>query len=166
MVVSNAGLLTVGERLPERKFTVTLTDVVRYAGASGDFNPLHHDEAAARAAGMRGAFAHGMFSAGCLATAVTDAVGIESLARFAVRFRAQARLGATLTSKIVVSQRRSTDDGVTVELACEMLDEQAAVIVTGSVVLKPSGSLPCSDEPALSTPVAGAELIGRRLAPA
>ncbi|HYZ66775.1 MAG TPA: MaoC family dehydratase N-terminal domain-containing protein, partial [Mycobacterium sp.] len=115
---------------------------------------------------MRGAFAHGMYSAGCLATAVTDAVGIESLARFAVRFRAQARLGAILTSKIVVSQRLSTDDGVTVELACEMLDEQAAVIVTGSVVLKPSGSLPCSDEPAVSTPVAGAELIGRRLAPA
>ena len=56
--------LTVGERLPERKFEVTLTDVVRYAGASGDFNPLHHDEAAARAAGMDGAFAHGMFSAG------------------------------------------------------------------------------------------------------
>src|SRR5882757_7827991 len=94
--------LTVGQRVPPREFTVTRTDVVRYAGASRDFNPLHFDDEAARAAGMSGAFAHGMFSAGCLATAVTDVAGIEPLTRLAVRFRAQARLGTTLTSDIAV----------------------------------------------------------------
>ena len=157
-------LLTVGERLPERKFEVTLTDVVRYAGASGDFNPLHHDEAAARAAGMDGAFAHGMFSAGCLATAVTDAVGIESLARLAVRFRAPARLGVTLSSDIVVANVQRTDDHVATELDCRLVDEQEAVVVSGSVALKTSRQAPHPDDAAPSA-ASGAGLVGKRLAP-
>ena len=157
--------LTVGERLPERKFEVTLTDVVRYAGASGDFNPLHHDEAAARAAGMDGAFAHGMFSAGCLATAVTDAVGVDMLARLAVRFRAQARLGATLTSDIVVADTPRTDDHVAIELDCRLVDEQEAVVVSGSVALKTTRQAAHPDDAAPSV-ASGAELVGKRLAPA
>lgn len=159
-------LLAVGERLPERKFEVTLTDVVRYAGASGDFNPLHHDDAAARAAGMDGAFAHGMFSAGCLATAVTDAVGIESLARLAVRFRAQARLGATLTSDIVVADVRRTDEHVAIELDCQLTDEQQAVIVSGAVALKTTRQSAQPDEAPAPSAAPGTELVGKRLAPA
>jgi acyl dehydratase len=166
MVFNISELLAVGERLPERKFEVTLTDVVRYAGASGDFNPLHHDHAAARAAGMDGAFAHGMFSAGCLASAVTDAVGIESLARLAVRFRAQARLGATLTSDVVVAEMRRTDDHVAIELDCQLTDEQETVIVSGAVALKTARQSAQTDEASVSSATAGSELVGRRLAPA
>jgi acyl dehydratase len=166
MVFNVSELLAVGERLPERKFEVTLTDVVRYAGASGDFNPLHHDDAAARAAGMDGAFAHGMFSAGCLATAVTDAVGIESLARLAVRFRAQARLGATLTSDVVVADVRRTADHAAIELDCQLTDEQHAVVVSGAVALKTTQQSAQPDEAPVPSAVPGTELIGKRLAPA
>lgn len=155
-------LPTVGERLPPRKFEITLTDVVRYAGASGDFNPLHHDDAAAKAAGMPGAFAHGMLSAGCLASAVTDAVGVESLARLAVRFRAQARLGATLTSDIVVSEIQRTAEHVAVDLDCRLVDEQEAVVVSGSVALNTRRPAPDPAPPAAS----GASLAGKRLTPA
>jgi acyl dehydratase len=158
-------LSAVGERLPVRKFEVTLTDVVRYAGASGDFNPLHHDEAAAKAAGMDGAFAHGMFSAGCLATAVTDAVGIESLARLAVRFRAPARLGVTLSSDIVVADIQRTDDHVAIELDCRLVDEQEVVVVSGSAALKTTRQAPHPDDAAPSA-ASGGELVGKRLAPA
>jgi acyl dehydratase len=158
-------LLAVGERLPVRKFEVTLTDVVRYAGASGDFNPLHHDEAAAKAAGMDGAFAHGMFSAGCLATAVTDAVGIESLARLAVRFRARARLGVTLSSDIVVADIQRTDDHVAIELDCRLVDEQEVVVVSGSAALKTAPQAPHPDD-APPSAASGGELVGKRLAPA
>jgi acyl dehydratase len=159
-------LLAVGEPLPQRKFEVTLTDVVRYAGASGDFNPLHHDHAAARAAGMDGAFAHGMFSAGCLASAVTDAVGIESLARLAVRFRAQARLGATLTSDVVVADVRRTDDHVAIELDCQLTDEQDTVILSGAVALKTTRPSAQPDEAPMPSAAPGTHLVGRRLAPA
>ena len=54
---------------------LTRTDLVMYAGASGDFNPMHHDEVAAQAAGLPSVFGHGMFSAGLLATAITNYVG-------------------------------------------------------------------------------------------
>lgn len=165
-MVVNIAELAVGERLPERKFEVTLTDVVRYAGASGDFNPLHHDDGAARAAGMPGAFAHGMFSAGCLATAVTDAVGMESLSRLGVRFRAQARLGTTLTSDIIVAGTRRDEERVVLDLDCRLIDEQAAVIVSGAVALKMSEQSPQPDEADVPSGPPGAELVGKRLASA
>src|SRR4030081_3747728 len=147
VMVVNIAEVAVGERLPERKFEVTLIDVVRYAGASGDFNSLHHDDAAARAVGMPGAFAHGIFTAGCLATAVTDAVGMESLSRLAVRFRAQARLGTTLTSDNIVAATRQNDEGVVLDLGCRLIDERSAFIVTGAVALKMSEHSAQPDEP-------------------
>ena len=61
---------------------LTRTDLVMYAGASGDFNPMHHDEVAAQAAGLPSVFGHGMFSAGLLATAITNYVGIGNLASY------------------------------------------------------------------------------------
>jgi acyl dehydratase len=156
--------LSIGERLPERKFNVALTDVVRYAGASGDFNPLHHDDAAARAAGMQGAFAHGMFSAGCLATALTDAAGVGSLTRLSVRFRSQAKLGTTLVSDVTVAGTRRVGDRVLLDLDCRLLDEDAAVVVSGAagVATPPAPREP--DEADMLAPPAG--LLGAHLAPA
>ena len=52
------------------------TDLVRYAGASGDFNPIHHDEGFARWAGNPTVFGHGMLTAGFVARCVTDFVGV------------------------------------------------------------------------------------------
>ena len=166
MAITSWEELAVGERLGYRKFDVTLTDVVRYAGASGDFNPLHHDDAAARAAGMEGAFSHGMFSAGCLATAVTDAVGVGSLGRFAVRFRAQARLGTTLTAEIVVADTRRTEAGVEVDLDCQLVDEQATVVVSGSAVLKPLQDTTEAEDADALTAHDSTDLVGKRLASA
>lgn len=154
----------VGERVRERKFEVNRGDVVRYAGASGDFNPLHYDDTAAQAAGMAGAFAHGMFSAGCLATALTDAVGIDSLSRFAVRFRAQARLGVTLTSDVVVREIRHEDRGALVELDCRLVDDDGCVVVSGSAT---AATTPPPRKRAEAEPLPHANgLVGRPLTPA
>ena len=70
-----------------------VADFVRYAGASGDFNPLHYDEATARAAGFRSVFAQGMFSAGVLGAYVADWFGAATGAPLpgAVRRRRLAR---------------------------------------------------------------------------
>ena len=66
---------------PEFRYgPLTLTDLVRYAGASGDFNRLHHDDAYARAAGLPWVMAHGMLSAGLLASFVTRWFGPGSVA--------------------------------------------------------------------------------------
>lgn len=76
---------------------LTLTDFVRYAGAGGDFNPLHHDEAAARDAGMPGVFGMGLLHAGMLGIRLARWVGPLNVRRFAVRFTGQVWPGDELT---------------------------------------------------------------------
>src|ERR1700759_4324872 len=95
--------VAVGDVAPSRSHPLTRTDLVRYAGASGDYNPMHHDEIKAQAAGMPSVFGHGMFSAGMLASALTCYVGESTLTRYAVRFTKQAWPGDVLTTKITVT---------------------------------------------------------------
>jgi 3-hydroxybutyryl-CoA dehydratase len=87
----------VGDRpSPRTVGPVTQTDVVRFAGAGGDFNPLHHDPEFARTAGFERPIAMGQYQAGLLAAWLTDWCGVEHLRRFAVRFTAPVLLGDTL----------------------------------------------------------------------
>ena len=76
---------------------LTRTDLVRYAGASGDFNPIHHDEEFARMAGNPSVFGHGMLTAGFVGKCVSDFVGVENLRRFKVRFATRVWPGDTIT---------------------------------------------------------------------
>ncbi|MGH3432069.1 MAG: MaoC family dehydratase [Thermocrispum sp.] len=89
--------LREGDQLKPRELgPVAQTDIVRFAGAGGDFNPLHHDPAFAAAAGFDTVIAMGQMQAGMLASWVTDAVGVEHLRGFEVRFVAPVRAGDTL----------------------------------------------------------------------
>src|SRR5436305_9016583 len=99
-----------GDEAPVVSHELTRTELVMYAGASGDFNPMHHDEVKAKEAGLPSVFGHGMFSMGLLGKAVTDYVGVGNLKRFKVRFTKQTWPGEVLTSKIVVTGKRK-DDG-------------------------------------------------------
>jgi acyl dehydratase len=76
---------------------LTRTMFVRYAGASGDFNPMHYDNTLARAAGYPSVFSQGMHSAALLASFAVDWLGAETVRRFAVRFREQVWPGDVLT---------------------------------------------------------------------
>lgn len=75
---------------------VTQTDIVRFAGAGGDFNPLHHDPDFARQAGFDAPIAMGQFTAGLLSTWLTDWCGIENLRSFELRFKAPVAIGDTV----------------------------------------------------------------------
>lgn len=99
---------------------LTRTDFVRYQGASGDMNPLHHDETFARAAGYDAPLAVGMFNAGLLATYATDWLGAEAVRGFRIRFREQVWPGDTLTCTGSVLREFEADGEpmVEVELAC------------------------------------------------
>lgn len=90
---------------------MTRTDFVRYAGASGDFHPLHHDETYARNAGLPGVFAMGLLHAGILGDHLARWVGPDNIRRFAVRFTGQVWPGdeLTLTGRV---ERVEDDDGV------------------------------------------------------
>jgi len=77
----------VGQQLPVRTFRVTRADLVRYAGASGDFNPIHWSERTARAVGLPGVIAHGMLTMALAGRAVTGWAGRPDAVRdFGVRF--------------------------------------------------------------------------------
>jgi acyl dehydratase len=102
--------VAVGDEAPVVTHTLTRTDLVKYAGASGDFNPMHHDEVLAKAAGQPSVFGHGMFSMGLLGSALTDYVGIGNITRYSVRFARQTWPDEVLSSKIVVTAKR--EDGV------------------------------------------------------
>src|SRR5580658_1420758 len=107
----------VGDEAPVITHKLTRTDLVKYAGASGDFNPMHHDEVAAQAAGQPSVFGHGMFSMGLLGTALTDYVGVGNVTRYQVRFARQTWPDEVLTSKIVVTGKREDDGKTLVDLA-------------------------------------------------
>ena len=117
----------VGGAAPERSHELTRTDLVRYAGASGDFNPMHHDEVMAKAAGMPSVFGHGMFSAGLLASALTDYVGEGTLTRYAVRFTKQAWPGDVLQTKIAIT----AVNGDSVDLSCDLVTDQGVTVISG-----------------------------------
>ena len=83
----NAGAVEAGTELPEQTFRVTRADLVRYAGASGDFNPIHWNERFATEVGLPGVIAHGMLTMGLAARAVTGWAGDPgALVEYTVRF--------------------------------------------------------------------------------
>ena len=98
--MTSFGSVRLGEELPAESRVVTREDVRAYAEASGDRNPLHLDEAAARAAGFDGVIAHGMFTMGHLASAVTAwAGGGAFVRRMRVQFRAPVAMGETIVAR-------------------------------------------------------------------
>ena len=123
-----------GDEAPVVSHELTRTDLVMYAGASGDFNPMHHDEVKAKDAGLPSVFGHGMFSMGLLGRAITDYVGIGNLRNFKVRFTKQTWPGETLTSKIVVTGKRKEDGENLVDLDVTLTNESGEVKVAGSAV--------------------------------
>ena len=110
----------VGDTAPAIDHKLTRTDLVMYAGASGDFNPMHHDEIAAQAAGLPSVFGHGMFSAGLLATAITNYVGIGNLASYRMRFTKQTWPGEVLSTNVAVIEKRPGNEIV---LECVLVNQ-------------------------------------------
>jgi acyl dehydratase len=108
---------------------LTRTDIVRYQGASGDMNPVHHDETVARAAGYDAPLVIGMLGAGLLATYATDWLGASNVRRFRIRFRTQVWPGDTLTCSGDVVREYDGEGGplADVELACIRQTGEVAV---------------------------------------
>jgi acyl dehydratase len=120
-----------GDAAPEVRHTLTRTDLVRYAGASGDLNPMHHDDEQARASGLPSVFGHGMFSMGLLARCVTDWSGVGSMRSFKVRFTKQTWPGEELVSSVTVTGKRLDGDDHLVDLAVSLANQDGELKVAG-----------------------------------
>jgi acyl dehydratase len=121
-----------GEEAPVLSHVLDRTDLVRYAGASYDFNPMHHDEVKAKAAGQPSVFGHGMFSMGFLGTALTNFVGIGNVRRYQVRFAKQTWPDEKLSTRIVVTGKRSEGDDHLVDLDVRLVNDDGEEKVVGA----------------------------------
>jgi acyl dehydratase len=112
---------------------LTRTQIVQYAGTSGDYNPLHTDETYAKeVAGYPTAFAHGMLSMGLTGTMLTNWVGDGRLTKYGVRFSRQVWPGDTLTAKATVEALREESGQHFVDLAVSTTNQKGEEVVTGN----------------------------------
>ena len=112
--------LQVGAKLPELRVTADKYLTTRYAGASGDFNPIHIDEEFARAVGLPGRILHGLWTMAQVARAQTEAAGgPEHLKRLSVQFRG---MGMPEQEVVVSGTVRDASDGA---IVIETVAEQA-----------------------------------------
>jgi acyl dehydratase len=114
--------------------SLTRTDLVRYAGASGDFNPMHHDEPFAQKVGLPSVFSHGMLNAGFVSKCVTDYVGRENLRRFKVRFATRVWPGDTITCKGTVTKKYQEAGKQLIEGNVVALNQKGETAISGSFV--------------------------------
>ena len=95
---------------PERTYPITRADLVAYAEASGDHNPIHQDEAVARSVGLPGVIAHGMYTLALAARYVDEALGEPGrIAQIGAKFTRPVVVPEEGTEVVVVGERR--DDG-------------------------------------------------------
>lgn len=114
---------------PREVGPITRTDIVRYQGASGDFQPVHHDEPFATAAGFPAPLAVGMFHAGVMTTWATDWLGPERVRRTRIRWKAPVFPGDTLTFHGAVEAR--DEAAATVDLTLTGTKQDGSVAVQG-----------------------------------
>ena len=91
----------MSEVLASACYPVTPEAIVRYAGASGDFTPIHYDQGVLEAAGYTEFFAMGMLVAGHLGALVAATYGDDAIRGFKVRFRERSWSGATVTVRLL-----------------------------------------------------------------
>ena len=126
----------VGSEIPPLvKGPIPQIQLTRYAGASGDFNPIHQDHEFAKAAGMGDVFGHGMLTMGFVAQSVTDWAGAGTVQKLGVRFGGLVRLKDIITCKGRVLSKRGKDGAHTVELEVWAENQKGEKVVTGKATV-------------------------------
>ena len=137
MPLSKANL-SVGDQHSEQVVeNLTRTQIIQYAGASGDYNPLHTDEIfTTQVAGYPTVFAHGMLSMGLTGKMLTNYVGDGRLTTYGVRFVAQVWPGDTLTATATIEDIREEDGVSLVDLSVSTVNQDGAEVVRGSATAR------------------------------
>jgi acyl dehydratase len=142
-----AGLVSVGRTAPRRfsevipgaalpgfeRGPVTRTHIVKYAGASWDFNPIHHDEPFAKRARSGGIIAHGMMVLGYLGSLATAYLGTAAIDKFSGRLLEVTRPGDTLRIEGRVERATPSGAGGVVVLSLTATKLSGAVVAAGTV---------------------------------
>ena len=137
-MVLSASTLHVGESRQQVVLeNIPRTRLVMYAGASGDYNPLHTDEVyVTQVAGYPTVFAHGMLSMGATGKLLTDWVGNGRLTKYGVRFVNQVWPGETLTAAATVEAIREENGQHFADFTVTTVNQDGKPVVTGSATAK------------------------------
>ena len=131
--------LTIGQELPAREFKITRDSLVRYAGASGDFNPIHYRDDFAQKVGLPGVLAHGMLTMGLAVQVVVDFVGgsgniLDYQVRFTKPVLVDAKDGATVTVSAKVAE--IAEDGKSARIDLTAVASELTVLGKAQVRVK------------------------------
>jgi acyl dehydratase len=128
-----ASQLKVGDKREEVVIeNLSRTQLVMYAGASGDYNPVHTDEVfATKVAGYPTVFAHGMLSMGATGRMLTNWVGDGRLTKYGVRFVAQVWPGDSLTARATVDAIRDENGQKLADLSVVTVNQDGKEVVSG-----------------------------------
>lgn len=129
--------LSVGDSAPPYVVEdVDRVDFARYAGASGDFNRIHVDEAYATDAGHRSVFGHGMLTAGFVSSYVADWFGLANVSRLRTRFESRLWPGDTVRVTGEVTDRTVDDDAITLEVSVTAENGDGETLVAGDATIE------------------------------
>ncbi len=130
--------LKVGGKHTERVAeNLSRTQLVMYAGASGDYNPLHSDEVyTTQVAGYKSVFSHGMLTMGLTGRMLTNYVGDGRLTKFGVRFTNQVWPGDTLDATATVAGIREENGQKLVDLTVSTVNQDGTEVVSGSATAR------------------------------
>jgi acyl dehydratase len=131
--------IAVGDERREEMPALTRTMFVKYAGASGDFNPMHHDDTIAQQVGNPSVFGHGMLTMGLAARVVKDWFGAEAIRRIQVRFSKQVWPGDVLTCAATVTAKREEGDERLVDLDVVVTNQAGDTAVVGAATAAVAG---------------------------
>jgi acyl dehydratase len=134
-------VINVGDQLPAQDFPITRADLVRYAGASGDFNPIHWNERFAKSVGLPNVIAHGMFTMATAVRVVTDWAGDPgAVVEYGVRFTRPVVVPDPGNATITVSGsvRAIRDDGLAEVDLTATVDGQTVLAKAKAVVRPPA----------------------------
>ena len=129
--------LTIGQELPLKEFKITRDSLVRYAGASGDFNPIHYRDDFAQAVGLPGVLAHGMLTMGLAVQTVVDFVGDSGkILDYQVRFTKPVLVDAKTGAVVSVSAKVIEIDEETKTARIDLTAVCAELTVLGKAQVK------------------------------
>ena len=127
----------VGAELPAlRTKPIEHTTLVRYAGASGDFNPIHTDPAFAEKVGLGGTIAHGMFTMAQVGRMVSAWVNPIQIREFGVKFKAMSKPGQTLICTGTVKKKKEDEGKKLITVSVQAADENGEVKAAGDLVVE------------------------------
>jgi len=133
--VRYADEVQVGDELPKLvKTPVTLNQLVRYSGASGDFNPLHTDPKVGELIGTGGVIAHGMLVMGFVGQLVSEYVGPAALRKFNVRFKGMTHLDDIVTCTGVITDKSEAEGETRITGRVQAIDQNGDVKVAGTFI--------------------------------